>query len=213
MIADRLDLPTPWAARPLSGTVEEGRRLSRWMGQEYLVETWDQAWPPERWSEELRRLRESREGGPFLITYEGRHFAYVEVYRPLYSNIAAFQPWSRHDLGFHLAIVDRALTGRGLGTAFVADLVRTLFRCSPGAERVAAEPDVRNLACRRVMERAGMSWVRTVRLPHKEAALHVCPRSRVRPAPERPGVAAPLGERPGVAAPLDERPEARHPAV
>ncbi|MFE1368403.1 hypothetical protein ACFW84_29735 [Streptomyces anulatus] len=54
--------------------------------------------------------------------------------------------------------------------------MRTLFRCSPGAERVAAEPDVRNPACRRVMERAGMSWVRTVRLPHKEAALHLCPR-------------------------------------
>ncbi|MFC8626388.1 GNAT family N-acetyltransferase [Streptomyces anulatus] len=198
MIADRLDLPTPWAARPLSGTAEEGRLLSRWMGQEYLAETWHQAWPQERWSDELRRLHESREGGPFLITYEGRRFAYVEVYRPLHSDIAAFQPWSRHDLGFHLAIVDRALTGRGLGTAFVSDLVRTLFRCSPEVERVAAEPDVRNLACRRVMERAGMSWVRTVRLPHKEAALHVCPRSGVLPAsaPERPGVAASLGGQP-----------------
>ncbi|MEV5851902.1 GNAT family N-acetyltransferase [Streptomyces anulatus] len=154
-------------------------------------------------SDELRRPHESREGGPFLIAYEGRRFAYVEVYRPLHSDVAAFQPWSRHDLGLHLAIADRALTGRGLGTAFVSDLVRTLFRCSPGAERVAAEPAVRNPACRRVMERAGMSWVRSVRLPHKEAALHVRPRSRVRPAPERPGVPAPLGE----------RPEARHPAA
>ncbi|UZI33806.1 GNAT family N-acetyltransferase [Streptomyces sp. CA-278952] len=70
-------------------------------------------------------MHESREGGPFLITYEGRRFAYIEVYRPLHSNIAAFQPWSRHDLGFHLAIVDRALIGHGLGTAFVSDLVRT----------------------------------------------------------------------------------------
>ncbi|WP_228927628.1 hypothetical protein [Streptomyces sp. DH7] len=80
----------------------------------------------------------------------------------------------------------------------MSDPVRTLFQCSAGAEHVAAEPDVRNPACRTVMERAGMPWARTVRLPHKEAALHVRPRSRVRPAPERPGVAAPLGGRPGV---------------
>ncbi|MFE3489624.1 MULTISPECIES: GNAT family N-acetyltransferase [Streptomyces] len=207
MIADRLDLPPPWAARPLSGTPEEGRLLSRWMGQEYLVETWHQDWPPERWSEELRRLHASEEGGPFQVTYEGKRFAYIEVYRPLHSNIASFQPWSRHDLGFHLAIVDRTLTGRGLGTAFVSDLVRTLFRHFPEAERVAAEPDVRNLACRRVMERAGMSWVRTVRLPHKEAALHVCPRSGALPA------SASAPGRPGVTAPDEGRTAARHPAA
>nr|WP_241266075.1 GNAT family N-acetyltransferase [Streptomyces boncukensis] len=178
-------LPAPWAARQLSGTVEEGRLLSRWMGQTYLEETWDQAWPPERWTEELRRLHGNNGGdggGPILITYEGRQFAYIEVYRPLHSNIASFQHWGRHDLGFHIAIIDHALTGRGLGTAFVGDLVQTLFRCSPAAGRVAAEPDVRNLACRTVLERAGMSLVRTVQLPHKKAALHVCPRSRYRGA-------------------------------
>ncbi|MFH9293646.1 hypothetical protein [Streptomyces sp. NPDC017520] len=51
-----------------------------------------------------------------------------------------------------------------------------------------------------------MSWARTVRLPHEEAALHVCPRSGVLPAsaPEWPGVAAPRGGR---------RSAARHPAA
>ncbi|MFH9398058.1 GNAT family N-acetyltransferase [Streptomyces sp. NPDC017413] len=186
MIANRLDLPEPWAAHPLSGSAEEGRLMSRWMKQEYLKRTWHQAWSPERWTEELRRLHAGDGGGPFQITYDGKPFAYIEVYRPLDSNIASFHPWGRHDLGFHIAITDHTLIGRGLGTAFVSDLVPTLFRCSPEAGRVAAEPDVRNLACRTVMERAGMALVRTVQLPHKKAALHVCPRSRTR-TPTAPG--------------------------
>ncbi|MEU4178840.1 GNAT family N-acetyltransferase [Streptomyces sp. NPDC026589] len=204
MIADRLDLPTPWAARPLSGTAEEGRLLSRWMGQEYLAETWHQAWPPERWSDELRRLHESREGGPFLITYEGRRFAYIEVYRPLHSNIAAFQPALGGD-AFRLGRAPEQPSAPGpTRTPCPARARSAPGRRSPGeSPGRAGSRDVRNLACRRVMERAWMSWVRTVRLPHKAATLHVCLRSRVRPAPERPGVAAPLGG----------RPEARHPAA
>ncbi|MFC7351765.1 MULTISPECIES: GNAT family N-acetyltransferase [unclassified Streptomyces] len=178
MIANRLDLPAPWAAYPLSGSPEEGHLVSRWMRQEHLERTWHQPWSPERWREELRRLHGSDGGGPFRITYEGRQFAYIEVYRPLDSNIAAFHAWGRHDLGFHIAITDDNLIGRGLGTAFVGDLVQTLFRCWPEAGCVAAEPDVRNLACRTVMERAGMALVRTVQLPHKKAALHVRSRSR-----------------------------------
>lgn len=180
MIANRLDLPAPWTAHPLSGSTEEGRLVSRWMRQEHLERTWHQPWSPERWTEELRRLHARDGGGPFRITYGTRQFAYIEVYRPLDSNIAAFHAWDRHDLGFHIAITDENLIGRGLGTAFVGDLVQTLFRCSPEAGRVAAEPDVRNLACRTVMERAGMALVGTVQLPHKKAALHVCPRSRAR---------------------------------
>ncbi|MFD5746497.1 GNAT family N-acetyltransferase [Streptomyces sp. NPDC127033] len=177
MISTRLNLEPPWSAQYLKGTPEEGERLSHWMAQDYLVETWNQAWSPERWTETLHGFRESRHTRAFLVERANEPFAYVEVYRLLDSGIARFDEWGSDDLGFHIAVVQRELTGQGLGSAFVPHLIQTLFEQSRNTRRIAVEPHVNNLVSRRVFERSGLIPVREIQLPHKKAVLQVCRRA------------------------------------
>ncbi|MFC5220486.1 GNAT family N-acetyltransferase [Streptomyces coerulescens] len=168
-----LELPAPWSAHRLTGSPDEGASLSHWMNQPYLRETWDQGWPPERWTAELRRHRAQGHTHPFLIRHERREFAYIEVYRLLDSPIAPFYRWTPDDLGFHIAVLNPGLTGRGLGVTFVKHMREALFRQYPGMRHLAGEPEVTNHPCRKMLERVGLRQFKIVELPHKKAALYI----------------------------------------
>ncbi|MFB4426004.1 GNAT family N-acetyltransferase [Streptomyces sp. QL37] len=174
-----LDVQHPWSATLLTGAAGEGELLSSRMRQDYLVRTWGRVWPAERWTEHLVRSAAGGSISPFLITYEGRLFAYVEVYLLNDSVLAPHGDWGAHDLGFHIAVIEPALTRRGLGTRFVQDLTVALFRQSPATSQVVAEPDARNTSIYKTLERSGFRLVRPVRLADKTAAMMRCPR----PAP------------------------------
>ncbi|MET7640182.1 GNAT family N-acetyltransferase [Streptomyces sp. NPDC005438] len=146
------------------------------MGQTYLIDSWDQAWPPEQWTEELREQIRGGHTRPFLVHRGEEEYAYVEIYEVLHSNLAEFGDWTSHDLGFHIAVVDHEFIGRGIGSMFVPKLVASLFRQYARARRVVGEPNIRNVAVSKVMVKAGMNPVREIELPHKTALLHVATR-------------------------------------
>ncbi len=60
------------------------------------------------------------------------------------------------DCGIDYAIGDPAAVARGLGTQLIANLVDEVHRHHPGCG-VIADPDARNVASRRVLERNGFS--------------------------------------------------------
>ena len=60
------------------------------------------------------------------------------------------------DCGIDYAIGDPAAIGRGLGTELIAALVDEVHRHHPGCG-VIVDPDARNVASRRVLERNGFS--------------------------------------------------------
>jgi RimJ/RimL family protein N-acetyltransferase len=62
------------------------------------------------------------------------------------------------DVGIDYAIGEAACVGRGVGTALVAGLVRLVRREHPAAG-VTADPDERNIASRRVLEKNGFRLV------------------------------------------------------
>lgn len=177
MLDTRLDLRSPWSAAFLTGTEEEGERIARWMRQDYLVRTWNRVWSPKRWTEHLRKSGEAEHTRPFLVKFDDRPFAYVEVYLLNSSVLAAHGDWTAHDLGFHLAVIDPELTRRGLGTRFVRELTATLFRQSPATSQIVTEPDIENVPIRKTLERSGYHLVTTARLADKVAAIMRCPRT------------------------------------
>ncbi|MFF8985685.1 GNAT family N-acetyltransferase [Streptomyces globisporus] len=181
----RLDVRHPWSATLLTGTAEEGEQLSAWMRQEYLVRTWNRVWPADRWIDHFRRSAAEGSDRPFLITFEGRAFACVEVYLLRQSVLAPHADWAERDLGLHLAVIDPALTHRGLGTRFLIDLTAALFRQSPATTQVVAEPDVANTVMRKALRSSGYRLTGTVRLPDKTAAIMRCPRPPAEPVTAR----------------------------
>jgi aminoglycoside 6'-N-acetyltransferase len=68
------------------------------------------------------------------------------------------------DVGIDYAIGEPALVGHGVGTRLVGDLVRLVQSQHPGCA-VLADPDERNTASRRVLEKNGFELVAVRSLP------------------------------------------------
>jgi RimJ/RimL family protein N-acetyltransferase len=61
-------------------------------------------------------------------------------------------------VGIDYAVGDASCVGRGVGTALIAELVR-LVRAQHPRAAVMADPDERNVASRRVLEKNGFELV------------------------------------------------------
>ena len=68
------------------------------------------------------------------------------------------------DIGIDYAIGDPNRIGRGVGTALVADLLRTVRAEHPGAAFMS-DPDARNLASRRVLEKNDFQLIAVKSVP------------------------------------------------
>lgn len=176
MIQHHLDLSSPWSAEYLHGSEADGARLARWMRQDYLVNTWDQAWAPERWTAVLHRHAESPDVGAFVVHHEGQPFAYIEVYELATSPLAEHGEWSSGDMGFHIAVVEPRKLGRGLARRLVEDLCATIFARYGSAEQIVVEPNEENKRIIRLLECCGFALLRTAQFPQKRAAIMALPR-------------------------------------
>ncbi|MCY1141190.1 GNAT family N-acetyltransferase [Actinoplanes sp. Pm04-4] len=166
-------LAAPWSVRELTAGDDDAGLVSRWMGEPHVERFWEQAWPPARWAEALAEQLSGDYSRPLLISYEGRPFAYVEVYRTPLDVVGLHYDTDPHDLGVHLAIGDRERTGRGLGRAMVSAIADGLHAADPRCRRLLADPDERHEMARRMFVGAGFRLLNVSDLGHKRAALHV----------------------------------------
>lgn len=65
---------------------------------------------------------------------------------------------SKHDLGIDYSIGEPSATGKGIGTELIAELVRYL-RTRVSSTGIVVEPDARNHASRRILEKNGFELV------------------------------------------------------
>ncbi|WP_078661283.1 GNAT family N-acetyltransferase [Streptomyces sp. NRRL B-24484] len=158
--------------------------IAGWMNDPSVDAWWSLAGPPGRTE---RHLRDQLDGDgrslPCLGLLDGTPMSYWEIYRADLDPIAAHYPAEPHDTGLHLLLGPPAARGRGLGAVLLDALAAHVLAHRPACRRVLAEPDVRNTACRRSLERAGFRQDGELRLPDKTAALMVRPRARTRPLP------------------------------
>ena len=68
------------------------------------------------------------------------------------------------DVGVDYAIGDAAFVGSGVGTELIGELVRVVRAAHPGCA-VTADPDARNLASRRVLEKNGFELAAVKAIP------------------------------------------------
>ena len=164
-------LAAPWSLR--AATPADAATVHAWMHRPHVATRWDQAWPRERWDDEIAHQLAGRHSRPCLVSLDGVELAYVEIYRVARDALREHYDAGTHDLGLHVAIGEEARTGTGLGTALLDALAGALLRADPRCARIVLEPEEGNAAMHRALTKAGFAATARVRLPHKVALLHV----------------------------------------
>lgn len=135
----------------------DGDLVAGWMARPHLAETWEQVWPPDRWRADWDAKSESGYALPILVDFEGSPAAYVEIYRPNRDEIGLCYKSGPGDLGFHIAVADRELIGRGIFSGFTARLTTALLAADPGCDLLIIEPDHRNRRAHAAARKTG--WI------------------------------------------------------
>ncbi|MGW5849694.1 GNAT family N-acetyltransferase [Streptomyces sp. NPDC055254] len=169
-------LGDPWTARVARADGADLDLVHDWMRARHVDAFWHQAWPRERWAEEIAGHLAGDAVLPVLIDLDGKPFAYIEVYRVLRDRLAQEYPYRSRDLGLHIAIGEVGRTGRGLGRALLRALAEGLLAADPHCTRVVAEPDVANEPSLRAFAAAGFRHAGEVVFPDKTSALVIRPR-------------------------------------
>lgn len=144
-----------------------------WMNDPEVARFWELAEPVERIHDYLRAQVADPHTLPCLGCLDGTPMSYWELYRADLDPLAAHYPARPHDAGVHLLLGPAPLRGRGLGARLLRAVSDGQLDDDPLAERVVAEPDVRNTRSVRAFQRAGFAAVREIDLPDKRAALLV----------------------------------------
>ena len=158
-------LAHPFDIRPVDPEGPDVELLTDWMNRPHLVQAWEQPWDAERRQANLRAQLAGSYSRPFIIGLDfaaigqpeagRREVAYLELYRPAKDEIARLYHADPYDVGLHIATADTALLGRGVLGSFLTQLVPAVFEADPNCRRMLADPDHRNVAVRRVVEKYG----------------------------------------------------------
>lgn len=135
----------------------DAEMVAAWMARPHLVATWDQAWPARRWADDWRERLAGTYSVPLILLYRGIAAGYVEVYRPARDEIGRCYAARPHDLGFHIAIGEPAMTGRGVFSPLLPIMADALIDADPRCHLVVVEPDARNTGVHRALRSTG--WV------------------------------------------------------
>jgi RimJ/RimL family protein N-acetyltransferase len=135
------------------------------------------AQPAPRIEAYLREQAASSHSTPYVGCFDGVPMSYWELYRADLDPLAAHYSARRHDQGVHLLLGPPEMRGRGLGARLLRAVSDWQLAAHPDAERVVAEPDIRNVRSVRAFEQAGFRKAQELDLPDKRAALMIRERS------------------------------------
>ncbi|HJT96583.1 MAG TPA: GNAT family N-acetyltransferase [Mycobacterium sp.] len=173
--------PTPIMAEPydlrLADPDGDAEMLSEWMNRPHLAEAWEYAWPPQRWQRYLRAQLDGEYSRPFVGSFQGAPFGYIELYRAAKDSIAPRYDAEPHDIGLHAAIAEHKFVNRGIGAIVLPRLVASVFELEPQCRRIMFDPDHRNSGARRLCEYAGCTFLGEHDMSNRRMALYALPRS------------------------------------
>jgi RimJ/RimL family protein N-acetyltransferase len=172
--------PTPQLADPyrfrLVDPDTDAALISEWMNRPHLVEAWEYDWPPERWRRYLGAQLDGEYSRPFICSFRGGDFAYVELYRAAKDSIAPRYDADPYDIGLHGAIAELKFVNRGIGPVLLPRIVASVFELETRCARIMFDPDHRNGAARRLCEQAGCEFLGEHDMSNRRMALYALPR-------------------------------------
>lgn len=173
--------PTPTISPPyairLADPDRDAEMISEWMNRPHLVEAWEYAWPPQRWHRHLSAQLAGQYSRPFIGSFRGEPFVYIELYRAAKDSIAPRYDADPHDIGLHAAIAEMRFLHRGIGPMMLPKLTANIFELDPQCRRIMFDPDHRNAGARGVCEYAGCEFLGEHDMPNRRMALYALPRA------------------------------------
>ena len=173
--------PTPTLVEPYEIRVvdpdADAEMVSEWMNRPHLVEAWEYDWPPARWHRYLSAQLDGQYSRPFIGSFRGAPFGYIEMYRAAKDSIAPRYDADPYDIGVHAAIADKKFVNRGIAPIVLPRLVASVFEVEPRCRRIMFDPDHRNTGARRLCENAGCTFLGEHEMANRRMALYALPRS------------------------------------
>jgi RimJ/RimL family protein N-acetyltransferase len=173
--------PTPILAEPyeirLADPGSDAEMVSEWMNRPHLVQAWEYDWPAPRWQRYLQAQLDGEYSRPFIGSFRGAPFGYIELYRAAKDSIAPRYDADRNDVGLHAAIAELKFVNRGIGPIVLPRLVASVFELEPRCQRIMFDPDHRNTGARRLCEYAGCTFLGEHDMSNRRMALYALPRS------------------------------------
>lgn len=145
--------------------------MHSWMNDPEVARFWNKPWSKDQIASYLREQQDCPHLDPYLGMLEGVAMSYWELYRADLDSLAQHYPARDHDAGVHMLLGPAESRGQGLAVALLRAVSDFQLEMDPRATRVVGEPDLENIRCIRVAERAGFRHVTDLDLPHKRAAL------------------------------------------
>ena len=133
--------------------------ITEWMHRPHLVQAWERPWPPEKWRNHLGLQLDGEYSRPLIAGFEGRDYAYLELYRPAKDHIAPGYEARADDVGVHAAIAEPAIVNKGFAVRLMPKMIDAIFAAEPACERVIFDPDSRNTGAQRLCEFVGCTFV------------------------------------------------------
>lgn len=169
-------LPEPYGLR-LADPDADAELLSEWMNRPHLAESWEYAWPAERWRRYLQAQLESDFSRPFAASLDGVDRGYVEIYRAAKDSIATRYEYDPYDLGLHVAVADLEYMSQGHVSYLLPHLLVSMFTLDPQCRRIMLDPDHRNVLARKFCERGGLAFLGEHDMSNRRMALYALPRT------------------------------------
>lgn len=173
--------PTPQLAEPYALRLVDPERdaemIAEWMNRPHLVEAWEYAWPVERWRRYLEAQLAGEYSRPFIGSFRGKDYGYIELYRAAKDSIAPRYDADPYDLGLHAAIADVRIVNKGFAPILLPRIVASAFEQDPKCRRVMFDPDHRNSGARRLCEYANCTFLGEHEMSNRRMALYAWPRT------------------------------------
>ncbi|OMC46008.1 siderophore biosynthesis protein [Mycobacterium sp. IS-2888] len=170
------ELPAPYGLR-LADPDADAEMISEWMNLPHLAESWEYAWPPERWHRYLRAQLDSGFSRPFVASHDGADRGYVELYRAAKDSIATRYEYDPYDLGLHVAVADLDYLQQGHVSFLLPHLLASMLNLDPRCRRVMFDPDHRNVLARKFCERGGCVFLGEHDMSNRRMALYALVRT------------------------------------
>ncbi|OMC44478.1 GNAT family N-acetyltransferase [Mycobacterium sp. IS-1264] len=170
------ELPAPYGLR-LADPDGDAEMISEWMNMPHLADSWEYAWPAERWHRYLRAQLDSTFSRPFVASHDGADRGYVELYRAAKDSIAARYEYDPYDLGLHVAVADLDYLQQGHVSFLLPHLLASMLNLDPRCRRVMFDPDHRNVLARKFCERGGCVFLGEHDMSNRRMALYALVRT------------------------------------